>query len=346
MAGTSPPKTPYLALDELATDPKLARRLPVDLARRFHALPLAEEKGRVTVAMADPEDAAAREAIERVLGPALYLVQADVATIDTLVAEIWGEEANRPLRLVVIDAPTPATATVWNYARTLAGLLGADLSRLDLECVDDISREGERSERDLVIVDETDHPLIRRLLPVPTERAPVGVARRDPLPMPSALLAVRRPRWPLRRLLLLLCGEERDYAAAGWVLRLARQCGSAVTVLALVPPVPATNGRRAGTDQGLPGLLSSETRLGRQIRTVARRLVNSGIDGTLRLRQGASDGQIEGEVAEGDYDLVAVAVCSCPRERPRLSMDLVSALLHRTDRPVLIVNSPAAQENV
>ena len=52
MTGIGSQRTAYLNLDELTTDPKLARRLPEDLAWRCHALLLAEDSGRMTVAMA------------------------------------------------------------------------------------------------------------------------------------------------------------------------------------------------------------------------------------------------------------------------------------------------------
>ena len=56
-------KTAYLTLDKLAADPELSGRLPPDLAWRCHALPLAEDDGRVTVAMADPGGAEPREVV-------------------------------------------------------------------------------------------------------------------------------------------------------------------------------------------------------------------------------------------------------------------------------------------
>lgn len=56
-------RTAYLARDQQATEPDLAQRLPPHVAMRYHALPLAEDNGRITVAMADPDDADAREAI-------------------------------------------------------------------------------------------------------------------------------------------------------------------------------------------------------------------------------------------------------------------------------------------
>ena len=51
----------------LAAKPLVARRLPAELARRFHALPIAEDNGRITVAMADPDDVVARQAIASAL---------------------------------------------------------------------------------------------------------------------------------------------------------------------------------------------------------------------------------------------------------------------------------------
>jgi hypothetical protein len=86
-------KTAYLALDERPADPKLARRLPPDLAWRYHALPLAEDNGRIRVVMADPEDAEAREAVVAALGPESCLVKGSALAIDARLAEIWGDEA-------------------------------------------------------------------------------------------------------------------------------------------------------------------------------------------------------------------------------------------------------------
>ena len=57
-----------LSLDTLELSPLLSRRLPVDLALRCHALPLAEEHGRVTVVMAEPDNKEQRQQVEAVLG--------------------------------------------------------------------------------------------------------------------------------------------------------------------------------------------------------------------------------------------------------------------------------------
>jgi nucleotide-binding universal stress UspA family protein len=142
--------------------------------------------------------------------------------------------------------------------------------------------------------------------------------------------------------LLVLEGAETDCAAVDWVLRLARAGACAVTALAVVPPVPAMYERRAGMDQGLPVLLTAQTPLGRQLRQAARQLVEWEIEGTLRLRQGPPDLQIQRELAEKDYSLIALAAQPGHRWQRWLEGDLVRSLLHRASRPVLVARPKTA----
>jgi nucleotide-binding universal stress UspA family protein len=261
-------------------------------------------------------------------------------TIDALLAEIWGNEVRHPLDLRVCAFPQPVTDEVWDYAQALGGLLGGRVSRLDTsEGMEALVEKGECAECDLIIFEEPDHRLIHRLLSrLATDSTPA--LRRSRVPF--AVLAARQPRWPLRSILLIICGQGPDDAAVDWVSRLARQSGSAVTVLTVVPPVPAMYSQRARMDQGLPALLSTDTALGRQMRRVAQHLVERRIEGTLRLRQGAPDWQIRCEIIKGNYDLIALAT------RPRqwwmrwLEGDLVCLLLRQADRPVLVAKPRTA----
>ena len=107
-------------------------------------------------------------------------------------------------------------------------------------------------------------------------------------------------------------------------------------------------GQRLATEQGLPALLSANTPLGRQIHRAARYLVDWDVEGFLRLRQGPPDWQVRREIAEGDYDLIAVAARSCPRwlrwrtRVPlRLGEDLIGHILHWAGRPVLVAYARA-----
>jgi nucleotide-binding universal stress UspA family protein len=158
---------------------------------------------------------------------------------------------------------------------------------------------------------------------------------------PSCLVA-QRPRWPLQQILLVIQGGEADEAAVDWTVRLARESGATVTVLVVVPPVPAMYRGLTRMQQGLAAVLAADTPLGEQVRRVARHLVDWEIDATLRLRQGAPDWQIHEEVAEGDYDLLVVAAQPPGRWVRWLRDDLVCRLLHCIDRPVLIARSTTA----
>jgi nucleotide-binding universal stress UspA family protein len=330
MADSVSQKSAYLALDELAANPRLARRLSPDLAWRFHALPLAEDNGRITVAMADPDDRIARDAVIRALGPTSCMVRADATIIDMLLAQIWSDDADDCLNLLVCDFPEPVSEEVSGYAQSMGESMSARVTLVTTAgTYDALTATLESMGRNLVLLGESEHPLIHRLLSRQTTA-------------PHALLVARKPRWPLRSILLVIWGDETDEAAVDWVVRLARPNGSAVTALAIVPPLPAMYGCQGRMAQGLPALLSSDTPLGRRMKQVACRLVDWEIEGTLRLRQGPQEWQLRREVIEGNHDLIAVAA------RPRqwwqrwLEGDLVGHLLHQADRPVLVAKPTTA----
>lgn len=329
-----PAKAQHLTLDNLAMNPRLARRLPPAIACRYHALPVAEADGRITVAMADPEDTMARDAVATALGAPPCVVECDPVTIDTLLAKVWPEMLQRSPRLLVCAHDGPTTDQVLTFARALGGLLDAHVSYFSPLAGDDadcnaVARVVERSGYDLVIWGEPDQSFGQRLLSGPAYRKAIKRIN-------ASLLVARRPRWPLRRLLLIVRGEEIDNVAVDWVVRLACVSGAAVTVLAVVPPVPAMYDRCARMQQGLDALLTTDTALGHRMRKVAGWLVEWELEGTLRLRQGVPDQQIRLEVAEGDYDLVIVAARPYGRWRRWLMGGWVASLLRWADRPVLI----------
>jgi nucleotide-binding universal stress UspA family protein len=339
-----PRETAYLTVDELTEDPELARCLPPDLAWRFHALPLAEDNGRITVAMADPDDAEAREAVVAALGPRSCVVKGSALTIDARLAEIWGDEARRRLRLQVCAFPDPLPDELWNYAHALGALLGARLGRMSTaEEANALTREAGRADCDLLVIGyrlgERCHPLLRRLL---SRSVANGAPASQQSAVPFAVLVARRPRWPLERILLVICGESADNVAVDWALRLARPSTAAVTVLTVVPPVPAMYHGLSRMEQGVAGLLTTDTALGRQMHHAARRLAECKVDGTLRLRQGAPDKQICREVVEGDHDLIVMATKPCRWWLRQLKGDPICSLLRSVNRPVLLAEPTTA----
>lgn len=333
------PKPTYLSLDELRADPNLARLLPPEIAYRFHALPVAEQGGRITVVMADPEDDEALSAIASILGREPCVVQGDARTIDASLARLWGRVPHDKLRLLVCAPDGPAAGRLDAYARSMGELLDAEVTDADCEggLATWIGRYGEPP-CDLLLIGEAAGALVEPWLAAQASRRG----------LPAALLVAPRPRWPVSKILLIACGLESDAIAAEWVLRLARPGTTTVNVLAVVPPPAAVHGGRraahaghARDRQGLPALLSAETPLGHELQEVARRLEEQEIQSSLRMRQGPPEWQIRRELAGEDHDLVVMALQSGEGGLGGLE-DLAATLLRWSDRPALIAR-PASR---
>jgi hypothetical protein len=305
----------HLALDNPTLNPALARRLPPHLAFRYHALPVAEDKGYITVAMADPDDTAAREAIAAALGTHSYVVRGAPERIDALLAEIW-PEATRPALRWLVCAPAAGTQA---YIQYIGSLLG---SRPDyLAAGTDLAGQA-RHGWELILLWEPSLYLIEQVLSTAGEECP-------------ALLVVQRPRSPLRKVLLIIGSEATEDISVQWTIRLARPSGAAVTVLAVAPAAPGVDHGATYLEHGMSALLATDTALGRQMRRVARRLLNWEIDGRLRLREGPLDRQLQLEMAAEDYDLIAAA----GPDDSRLPGEMIGPLLCRADRPVLMTKA-------
>jgi nucleotide-binding universal stress UspA family protein len=328
----------HLALDGLVVNPRLARRLPPAVAFRYHALPLAEGKNCITVAMADPNDQAAVEAVAAALGTRPYLVKSEPAVIDSLLAEIWPEELGHAPHLLLYQPAGPGGGQIQAYAGYVRDLLSGQLTDYHDAAhpgvpAEDLIEEAKHG-YDLIILGEAHPSLLERLVSGP---AGVKHARH----MSASVLVARQPRWPLKQMLLVTRGCPADDVAVDWATCLARLSQAAVTVLAVVPYVPAAYRQAGRLECGLADWLATDTILGRQLRQMARRLDHWGTAGMLRFRQGPPDRQIQHEVLEGDYDLIVVAADARGRWRRRLQGELVSALLRCTDRPILVAKVTA-----
>jgi hypothetical protein len=320
-------------LDDLVVNPKLARRLPSEVAWRCHALPLAEDDGRITVAMADPDDAEARDAVVAELGPDSCVVKGSSLIIDAQLRAIWGSEAKlRPIPKVCVSG-RPPSGELWDFGQALGSLLDTQIDIANTpESARAVAIQRAPEHCDLLVCWEPDDPLIRQLLAKPTATA-TPEPRRS---VPFAILVARQGRWPLERILLVICGEGEDTAAVDWTLRIAQPSGATVTVLAVVPPAPGMLRGLDRLEQSVASLLTEDTVLGRQMRNVARTLSRWDLEGNLRLRQGAPDLEICREMVEGDHDLVVIATQPCWWWLRQLKGDPVCTLLKQIDRPMLV----------
>jgi len=148
------------------------------------------------------------------------------------------------------------------------------------------------------------------------------------------LVAQGEPRETRRVLLCTAAGEpgKRDVLLGA---QLARSFGARVTLLHVEHADP-----RWGS--GEPAAETTATRrarawIERHLEQGLRTLRGQGVAAESRIRYGEPLSEILAEVAEGDHDMIVVGA---HRERTYLDAperDLVAGLVHRADRPVLIV---------
>ena len=237
-------------------------------------------------------------------------------------------------RLVVYDRGCPAADQVQAYGRYLSRLLETPVnsdectSGMDASLSDLFAKAA--CSHDLLIFGEPTQSPVRRLLFGP---AGCQVARRASM----SVLIARQGRWPLKKILLVARSHTLDEAAVEWAIRLAQPSEALITVLAIVPPMPAMY-QRAMTSMpnGLADWLVTDTPLGDQLRCIARRLANWERAGELHFRQGPPDRQIRDEIIAGDHDLVIIAADSCNWWSRRLLGVVIPSLLRWADRPVLV----------
>lgn len=312
----------------------LARRLSPAVAFRYQAVPVAAEGDRITVAMVNPDDPAAVEAIRADLGTKPYVVRCEAEAIEATLAQVWPAEVYRPLRLLVCVQPGPVSAKLQAYAQRLSNQLNGHLVYLPTETslrvtINSLAEEAGEG-YDLVMLGEAEQFLWEPVLFGP-------LAQRMIDQVPTSLLFARRPRWPIRQILLVIRGTEREEVLLDWIVRLAQPVEATVTVLALTPSGPSYNGRT-----GLAALLAADSPSGRQVRRITHRLTQGQIKGLLRLRQGAPEAQLRQELDAEPYDLIILAVEPEEGRLRRLLGELVGPLLRWTDRPVLIVKTTPA----
>lgn len=323
-----------LLIRNLQIKPALAQRLPATIARFYHAVPISEEAGRITVAMVNPDDQTAVAAVKRALGGEPYIVRGDQTLIDSAIDQIWPYEFGQaqPLRILLQTHDHEfhrkngnqrrRKSEVYEFAQKLTALLDANLT---------IHTAGAKTKSEAFnnSVIQEHHDLI------------VGsaFARTDLRRIPTSILVVQQPSWPLNKILLLLNGATAGDAALSWVVLLAKKTGAVITAVAIVLPVPGMFHGLSGMQQGLPELLGTNTGLGKQTRKIAKRLFDEEIGGTIKLRYGAPESQYAAEIVEERYDMAVIAGDSKPQPKLWLPGDFIVPLLQRSRSPVLIAKS-------
>lgn len=324
---------PYLHLDCIKIDHQLMKLLPPEVAYRYHALPVATDGSRITVAMASPENSIASAAVTSAIGVPICLVQADPHEIAKRLAELWPQNPASRLRLL-LWYPTVATdATLETYAQSLAEFLDADLVQVN------IPGRGVKSFADLICAVEQIHPdliIFQTHNPAQKNRVLLDNATQKQIDrLPTSLIIPQNPRWPVTKILLTIPdGDTKDESAIRWTIQIARSGQSEVTVLPLLPPVPGWYG--SFIQHSVQALLVANDPMGQKMRLIARRFSDDKIKGTFKLREGEPLAQLRNELLASDPDLVIIPSTPHSCLRRWMTGDLVNPLLGWVNRPVLI----------
>ena len=326
--------TVFLSLDTLTPNRDVALSLPGDVARRYHALPIAQDNGRVTVVMANPGDQTAREAVVAALtvktedtrggASSVYVVQGDPAAIDAWLAELWPASEERPELQVWLREPLHGEKKhVVTFAENVADILDTSLSRFN-PLTDGLPQAIRASTDTLVILPCSDIKLRNQLLQTGEGQGP-------------AVLIGCQTRWPLRKLLVIVRGDEVDDMALVWAARLARPSGAALTALMVALPAPA--GHHETDEEGIASLLTATNATGRKMKRTAQRLAALHLDGTLHLRQGVPESVIREELATDDYDLAIAGIAVRGWEAQWRLRPFLDRLLQDAFCPLLVVKA-------
>lgn len=331
----------YLEFDNLEVIPRIAGLLPRELAIRYHALPVAEDGKQITVAMADPSDNEAREAIIAVLGPSTLIVRTNAQFIDKFLAEFWDQANNQPLELLLWLPRKSIITGIETYAEYVATLLGAHINHFETADIGDkaykaLVSEIENIKADIVVLGEWDQTIMERLIQVTPEN---NLSNQ----MPASLLVVRQPIHPIKNILLILRNDAVIHTSLNWTIGFARLSGAKVTVLPITIPLPAMYDHNSRMRCSIDSILSSNSKFGKNLRLVAQQLVDSEINGKLRIRQEAPTWQIHSELYEHKYDLVVIDSEPPNKLWQWIQVELVNALLNWSDKSVLIAKSSKIQ---
>ena len=326
--------TVFLSLDTLTPNRDVALSLPGDVARRYRALPIAQDNGVVTVVMANPADQTAREAVQAALtvktkdtrggASSVYVVQGDPAAIDAWLAELWPASEERPELQVWLCEPLHGEKKrAVTFAEDVAGILNTPLARFN-PLTDGLPQVIRNSVDTLVILPCGDIKLRNQLLQTDAGQGP-------------AVLIGCQTRWPLRKLLVIVRGDEVDDMALVWAARLARPSGAALTALMVALPAPA--GHHETDEEGIASLLTANNATGRKMKRTAQRLAALQLDATLHLRQGLPESVIREELATDDYDLAIAGIAVRGWEAQWRLRPFLDKLLQDAFCPLLVVKA-------
>lgn len=282
---------PYLPLSEIDLDPELARRLPRHLAYYHLALPVAEDENEITVALAQPDNRAARQVIESALDTTIVPVRSSDADIRAVLDRIWAgaDTAHGGVLAWAEDAAAREALSTY-IERTISTAYPELPVQISTATDADTLVEAARASHASLIVAHTTDAATRRALLL---NAPAAIwLTRDITSPPHQLLAVLRLNTPDRQLL-------------DWLPPLSRITDAETVVLAAAEQAATASG--SPLFSRISSLLNTNDPRGAHIAELRHVFGDLGVNGRLRIREGTLGTALLDEAEHSPYDLLLMA---------------------------------------
>lgn len=245
------------------------------------------------------------------------------------------KQQNMESRLFSIHSP-PVDDEWIAYTQYMARLLDGRLHYYDSPDDKEI-RERSVRDADVILVHQPRWAWWQRAL----ERAPLD---RLAATGPTSTLFARRPRWPLRHIIFIFRCEPADKVAGQWTRRLAQAAGATVTILPVLPVIPA---RYTTSSDGRPSVaefLAAGTLVAARLHRLLEQFSSQDVATTVQLRAGEPLWQMREEMTEYDYDLAVISAEPAVWLHRALVGDLVRPLLRCANCPVFVARGRSQPE--
>lgn len=272
-----------LDLDDVAIDLELARRIPHDLAAYYLALPLGQENGRVSVALAHPENVTALATLHDLLQVDIVPVRSRAEQIRAAIERLHGSNGTSTMRVLTWSGTPDCESAV---QQTAAGFAAAQDSTTALVHAGPVALDTA-----LAVARERQVSLV--VLSPPAGQRPDEVLSQCPTP----LVLVRGAFRPIRRVLVATRGYASDDMVLDWLEPFLRAQGVEVVLLPLL----------RSTVLELDDLLCTDGPFKHHLDHLLRRLTGERISASLHLRPGDPATQVVAELRQHDYDMLVMA---------------------------------------
>jgi len=305
------------------------RLLPPEIAFRYHALPLATDGHKITVAIPASTDLQASKSIEQFLKVPVCFIQADRLEIDRRLTKLWSTK-NLPVQLLAwVSGEEPDSFLM--QVKNIADLLDAELvlARIPLSCnyLQNLSAKIQLSRPDLFVYSSC-HPsrLIKRLISsIISETLDIACLK---IPIQGA--------WPISKILLVLPEMNGGTdLAIGWAVRLAGSAQALVTVLPVLPAIPLCYG--SFLSHNLEEILTGKDPLGQKMRGISSQFMDTNIIGIFKMRDGEPLAQIREEMLASDPDVIIIPAQMRKGMKGWMTEDLGSILFKFSTKTLLTI---------